>query len=160
MIKINKSMNMHIRYSLWLLFIGVQLAIGIIIYAQSGEDVIGLAWLAGQFPSLSAWLFELSNHFPLLYREGWIANHLPDILWSSACASFLVGLWVNQLTLSKLLPVGMGCAIFYEMLQGLGFGGGTFDWLDLMYSFFAGVFGTLLTYLLLNKSIINDTKLV
>ncbi|ACV26506.1 hypothetical protein [Kangiella koreensis] len=148
---------MHIRYILWLLFIGVQVAIGIIIYAQSGEDVAGFVWFARQFPSLSAWLFELISHFPLLYREGWIANHLPDILWSSACASFLVGLWVTQLTLSKLLPLGMGCAIFYETLQGLGFAGGTFDWLDWIYSLCAGVLSTLLTYLLLNKSTINDT---
>lgn len=160
MSKINKSINMFIRYSLWLLLIGVQLALGIIIYLQSGKDLLGFAWLEQQFPSLSNWLSKMVSQLPELYQEGWVANHLPDILWSSACASLLVGIWVNQLALSKLLPVGMACAIFYETLQGLGLADGTFDWLDLMYSFFAGVLSTLLTYLLLNKSTINDTKLV
>lgn len=158
--KISKSIHMHIRYSLWLLFVGLQLAIGITIYLQSGKDLVGFAWFEQQLPAQSHWLSRMASQLPELYQDGWVANHFPDILWSSACASLLVGIWVNQLALSKLLPVGMACAIFYETLQGLGLAGGTFDWLDLMYSFFAGVLSTLLTYLLLNKSTINDTKLV
>lgn len=149
--KISKSIIMFIRYSFWLLLIGLQLALGIIIYLQSGKDLVGFTWLEQQFPSLSNWLSSLVSQLPELYQEGWLANHLPDILWSSACASLLVGIWVNQLALLKLLPVGIACAIFYETLQGLGLAGGTFDWLDFIYSFLAGVLSTLLTYLLLKQ---------
>lgn len=149
--KISKSIIMFIRYSFWLLLIGLQLALGIIIYLQSAKDLVGFTWLEQQFPSLSNWLSSLVSQLPELYQEGWLANHLPDILWSSACASLLVGIWVNQLALLKLLPVGIACAIFYETLQGLGLAGGTFDWLDFIYSFLAGVLSTLLTYLLLKQ---------
>ncbi|HEY9031193.1 MAG TPA: hypothetical protein VIM93_07515 [Kangiella sp.] len=149
--KISKSINMLIRYFLWLLLIGLQLALGIIIYLQSGRDLVGFTWLEQQFPSLSNWLSSLVSQLPELYQEGWLANHLPDILWSSACASLLVGIWVNQLALLKLLPVGIACAIFYETLQWLGLAGGTFDWLDFIYSFLAGVLSTMLTYLLLKQ---------
>lgn len=140
---------MYIRYCLWLLFIGVQLAIGIIIYLQSGKDLTAFVWLQSRLPSFSNWLFDFANHFPQLYYKGWVANHLPDILWSSSCASFLVGIWVNQLTLLKLLPLGMACAIFYETLQLFGVTNGTYDHLDMIFSLIAGVISTLITYLLL-----------
>lgn len=140
---------MLIRYSLWLSFIGLQLAIGIIIYLQSGRALMGFVWFGQEFPSQAIWFSSLVSHLPEVYQEGWVANHLPDILWSSACASLLVGIWVNQLTILKLLLLGMGCAIFYETLQGLSFTGGTFDWLDMMYSLLGGALSTLTTYLLL-----------
>lgn len=140
---------MLIRYSLWLSFIGLQLAIGIIIYLQSGRALMGFVWFGQEFPIQAIWFSSLASHLPEVYQEGWVANHLPDILWSSACASLLVGIWVNQLTILKLLLLGMGCAIFYETLQGLSFTGGTFDWLDMMYSLLGGALSTLTTYLLL-----------
>lgn len=143
---------MLIRYSIWLLFIGLQIAIGVIIYYQSGKDLLGFVWLENQFSSLSIWLSNLLAYMPIMYREGWIDNHLPDILWSSACASFLVGIWVNQLTLLKLLPLGVACAIFYEAFQLLGVTDGTYDHFDMLYSLIAGVISTLLTYLLFGKS--------
>ncbi|MHC9510326.1 hypothetical protein [Kangiella sp. M94] len=147
--KISKPINMLIRYFLWLLFIGLQLAIGIIIYLQSGKDLVGFVWFEQQLPAQSHWLSSLVSKLPELYQKGWIADHLPDILWSSACASLLVGIWVSQLTVSKLLLLGLGCAIFYETLQGLSFTGGTFDWLDMMYSLLSGALSTFITYLLL-----------
>ncbi len=151
---------MFIRYLVWLLLIGLQIGCGIIIYHQSGKPLLGFFWLEQQLPGLSSWLSSLVGHLPKVYQDGWLANHLPDILWSSACASLLVGIWVNQLTLSKLLPLGMGCAIFYETLQGLGFAGGTFDWLDMVYSLFGGILSTLVTYLLLKKVSNNEAELI
>lgn len=149
---------MFMRYLIWLLLIVLQIGFGIIIYHQSGKPLLGFVWLEQQLPALSSWLSSLVEHLPKVYRDGWLANHLADILWSSACASLLVGIWVNQLTLSKLLPLGMGCAIFYETLQGLGFAGGTFDWMDMVYSLFGGVLSTLVTYLLLKKVPNNEAE--
>lgn len=153
MIKNINRMYMIVRYSLWLLFIALQLFIGVLIYFQSGKELVAFALLTKQFPGVMTLLTEIATQFPLIYQKGWVSHHLPDILWSSACASFLVGLWVSQLTFLKLLPVGMACAIFYETLQLFGVTNGTYDHLDLFYSLLAGVVSTLLTYLLLRGSL-------
>lgn len=143
---------MFLHYSLWLLFIGVQLVFGVLIYLQSGSELVAFALIKEYFPAIAQWAFNAANQLPTLYQKGWIANHLPDILWSSACASLLVGIWVNQLSLSKLLPLGMACAIFYETLQFFGVTNGTYDHFDLLYSLLAGVLSTLITYLLLQEA--------
>lgn len=142
---------MFARYSIWMLIIGLQLLVGVLIYLQSGKELVAFVMLAEQFPDVMLWLNGVADHLPNIYQRGWVSHHLPDILWSSACASFLVGLWVNQLTLSKLLPVGMACAIFYETLQLFGVTNGTYDHYDLLYSLVAGCVSTLLTYLLLRS---------
>ncbi|WP_228127106.1 hypothetical protein [Kangiella aquimarina] len=153
MIKKSNLRLMVARYILWLLFIGFQLLIGVIIYLQSGNELVAFAMLSKQLPAVMTLLTDVAQRLPLIYQQGWVAYHLPDILWSSACASFLVGLWVNQFSLSKLLPLGMGCAIFYELLQFFGVTNGTYDHFDLFYSLLAGAGSTLLTYLLLRGSL-------
>lgn len=146
-------MHMFIRYSIWLAFITLQLLVGVIIYLQSGKELVAFAILAKKLPDAMLWLNDWAQQLPAIYHKGWVSNHLPDIMWSSACAAVLVGLWVNQLTLSKLLPLGMGCAIFYEILQFFGVTNGTYDHFDLFYSIVAGGISTLLTYLLLQNSL-------
>lgn len=153
MIKNINHMCMIVRYSLWLLFIALQLFIGVLIYLQSGKELVAFAMLAKQLPEVMTLLIDVAQRLPLIYQQGWVAHHLPDILWSSACASVLVGLWVNQFSLSKLLLLGMGCAIFYETLQLFGVTDGTYDHFDLFYSLFAGAGSTLLTCLLLRGSL-------
>lgn len=153
MIKNINRKYMIVRYSLWLLFIVIQLLIGVLIYLQSGNELVAFAMLAKHLPAVMSLLTDVAQRLPLIYQQGWVAHHLPDILWSSACASVLVGLWANQFSLSKLLPLGMACAIFYETLQFFGVTNGTYDHFDWLYSLLAGAVSTLLTYLLLRGSL-------
>ena len=137
------------RYFLWLLTILLLLFIGSLCYLQSGKAIIALEWLNATFPRFHEWLLRSANNFPRVFHQGWIEYHLSDILWSASCAMIITGIWVNQFTLLKLLLLGMGCAIFYEVLQMVGVRGGTFDQLDMIYSLVSGAVATLFTYLLL-----------
>lgn len=137
------------RYALWLLTILLLLFVGSLCYLQSGKTIIALEWLNATFPRFHDWLIHSANKLPEIFRKGWIEHHFSDILWSASCAMIITGTWVNQFTLWKLLLLGIGCAIFYEVLQMVGVRGGTFDQLDMIYSLVSGAVATLLTYLLL-----------
>lgn len=143
---------MFYRYFLWVVIIASLLLIGILCYLQGEKQVVAIEWLQHQLPSFYSWLMSGVNALPLIYRQGWIAHHLSDIMWSASFAMIICGIWVNQFSILKLLLVGIACAIFYEVLQLFGAAQGTFDIWDLMYSVCAGVLATLITYLLLHKT--------
>lgn len=140
---------MHFRYYIWLLTIFTLLFVGGVLYLQGPQDVVALTWLRAEIPIIYKWLMQIADASPSLYRSGWVAHHLADILWSTSFAMLICGIWVRQLTLVKLLPLGITCAIFYEVLQLVGVAGGTFDNWDLMYSFCAGGMATVFTHWLL-----------
>ncbi|RDX37547.1 hypothetical protein DZA50_02310 [Kangiella sp. HD9-110m-PIT-SAG07] len=142
---------MRYRFILWLLIIASLITIGGLSYLQSGRDIEATVWLRDISPSAYYWLMALANNAPTIYLSGWVDFHLADIMWSASFAMIICGIWVNQIPFFKLLLVGIGCAIFYEVLQLFGVVKGTFDALDLMYSLGAGALGTTLTYYLLKK---------
>lgn len=139
------------RYFFWFLIIATLLSIGVLCYLQGDKDVAAFYWLKEVLPQLHQWLVLWGEQTPLIYRPGWIAHHLSDIMWSASFAMLICGIWVNQFTFLKLLLVGIACAIFYESLQLVGAARGTFDLWDLAYSFVAGAVGAVLTYFILNK---------
>lgn len=143
---------MYLRYGFWLFLITFLLFIGGVCYLQGEDEVVATLWLSEQMPRVSEWLVSLAHSMPNIYHQGWVDHHLPDIMWSTAFAMIICGIWVNQLSVLKLLLLGMGCAIFYEALQLFGIARGTFDNWDLMYSLCAGLVGSFITYLLLRKA--------
>lgn len=146
------------RYALWLLIILLLLFLGSLCYLQSGKTIIALEWLNGAFPSAHEWLIASARRLPMIFQSGWVEYHLADIMWAGSCAMVITGIWVNHVTLLKLLLLGMACAIFYEVLQMIGFNEGTFDYLDMIYSLISGAVATLLTYLLLIKKDDNNEE--
>lgn len=142
---------MKLRYCAWLLIIIALLVAGGVIYLQGGKGAVAITWLQAEMPLIYKNLMQIANSSPNLYRPGWIENHLADILWSISFAMLICGIWVRQLTLLKLLPLGVSCAIFYEVLQLVGLAGGTFDEWDLIYSFCAGGLATILIYWMLRE---------
>lgn len=144
------------RYLTWGLFIVFLLFVGTLCYLQSGRELVGTLWVQEHFPFIGRWLESLAEQSPSIYQDGWVAYHLSDIMWAASFAMIICGIWVNQFSIYNLLLVGMGCAIFYEVLQLVGIARGTFDILDLLYSLSGGVLGTLLTYKLLKKHNIKE----
>ncbi|WP_343984973.1 hypothetical protein [Kangiella japonica] len=142
---------MKYRYCIWLLIIFTLLYIGGVLYLQGAKDVVVVQWLRAEIPFIYEGLMTIANASPSFYRSGWIAHHLADILWSTSFAMLICGIWVGQLTLLKLLPLGITCAIFYEVLQLVGVAGGTFDEWDLFYSFCAGGVATVFSHWLLRR---------
>lgn len=142
---------MMYRYLIWLFLATALLTIGSLCYLQGEKSVVAIEWLNQVAPSAYRWLMAVANSLPRIYYPGWIANHLADIMWSMSFAMLICGIWVNQFSFSKLLLVGIACAIFYEVLQLVGAAPGIFDVWDLFYSLCAGAVGASLTYLLLKK---------
>lgn len=147
---------MKLRYCVWFLIIITLLVAGGIIYLQGGKELVAKTWLQAEMPLIYKSLMQLAYSSPNLYRSGWVEHHLTDIMWSSSFAMVICGIWVKQFTLLKLLPLGVTCAIFYEVLQLVGLAGGTFDEWDLIYSFCAGGVATFFTHWLLRGKPIRE----
>lgn len=140
---------MKYRYFIWLLTVFLFLFVGALLYLQGTKEVIVLGWLEVTAPMVYACLMWLAKVSPNIYAPGWVAHHLADIMWSTSFAMLICGIWVKQFTTLKLLPLGITCAIFYEVLQLVGVASGTFDIWDLVYSFGAGGLAAVFTSWLL-----------
>src|SRR5690554_1173370 len=75
----------------------------------------------------------MSGVKPIL--PSWVYYSLPDGLWVYSFTSALLILWNNERDIGRFwLAIPFFCGVFIEILQGLNFLPGTFDYMDIAFS--------------------------